>query len=34
METIRSFEDRVRHLAQRGERKRVDSVWAADQYSQ
>ena len=34
METIRSFEDMVIHLAQRGERKRVAIVWAADQYSQ
>ena len=34
METIRSFEDMVVHLAQRGGRKRVAIVWAADQYSQ
>ncbi|MBR5060963.1 MAG: phosphate butyryltransferase [Prevotella sp.] len=34
METIRSFEDMVVHLAQKGGRKRVAIVWAADQYSQ
>lgn len=34
METIRSFEDMVVHLAQRGGRKRVAIVWAEDQYSQ
>lgn len=30
METIRSFEDMVVHLAQRGGRKRVAIVWAED----
>ena len=34
MEIIRSFEDMVIHLAQRGVRKRVAIVWAADNYSQ
>ena len=34
MEIIRSFEDMVIHLAQKGVRKRVAIVWAADNYSQ
>ena len=34
METIRSFEDLLIHLAQRSERKRVAIVWAADLNSQ
>lgn len=34
MEIIRSFEDMVIHLAQRGVRKRVAIVWAADNNSQ
>ena len=34
METIKSFEDMVIHLAQRNDRKRVAVVWAADRNSQ
>ena len=34
METIRSFEDMLIHLAQRKERRRVAIVWAADRNSQ
>ncbi len=34
METIRSFEDMLSHLAQLSERKRVAIVWAADHNSQ
>ena len=34
METIRSFEDMLSHLAQRGDRRRVAVVWAADHNSQ
>ena len=34
METIRSFEDMLNHLAQRSDRKRVAVVWAADHHSQ
>lgn len=34
METIKSFEDMLAHLAKQGERKRVAIVWAADHNSQ